>query len=425
MQIQFIGRENQQSFDVTKDKAIRFIKLAETKEKWYGDTENSSMTELYEITNWCRTRIHSNKKDFNVETGLGISGLELKSDFSLNTQGKLEKNASFTMTMVHVLESSIYEVRSFYQLMFKNMAYYKHFVDILRFDLCFDTKNVVNPEALRHIYKILSLSCIDQKYVQEFFTGYIKTLILPHLAQDTHVGAHLLLNSVMTDNRHILLDAALLEEIVATIIEILKRLDDRNYLRAYILAILKKVPYLDGFLIKTNQEVIMKHLVGRKAGNLESISSHFFIVNFNDPKVISEIKDPETQSTFKYDTERNRWVELLKPEICYLIEFSSLMGLVSEGKCAITETLGQNLLGIEQLIQIIETKECLSLLKNSLMKFFYSSWLETERDLHLRSKEILIVITNTMVEELKGTTRQLIDYDSGKEIEGKKVLINQ
>jgi hypothetical protein len=101
------------------------------------------------------------------------------------------------------------------------------------------------------------------------------------------------------------------------------------------------------------------------------------------------------------------------------------MGLVSEGKCAITETLGQNLLGIEQLIQIIETKECHSLLKNSLMKFFYSSWLETERDLHLRSKEILIVITNTMVEELKGTTRQLIDYDSGKEIEGKKVLINQ
>lgn len=169
----------------------------------------------------------------------------------------------------------------------------------------------------------------------------------------------------------------------------------------------------------------MKHFFGRKAGNLESISSHFFIVNFNDPKVISEIKDPETQSTFKYDTERNRWVELLKPEICYLIEFSSLMGLVCEGKCAITETLGQNLLSIEQLIQIIQTKECHSLLKNSLMKFFYSSWLETERDLHLRSNEILIVITNTMVEELKGTTLQLIDYDSGKEIEGKKVLINQ
>lgn len=422
--LQFITEEHIKDYNNANKLFDIMVELFQSKEKWFGDIYGSDTEKVengvYEVANKIKVRAqeigikyneHSNSMGNGDMNGSGVhSNGETKNANTHEQNGKTlsEENKDFSYTTIYILETNIFEINIFYQDLYRNLGFYDNFFDLLEYDIeTFSEDNTTpNPELIRKIYTCQALAAKKNLVNKFLFNKYLRTVIVPHIKCEQDFGTHLQLHEMIEGNKDLLLDEKTVEWLLDEITANISNLYLGNILKSFALKTLSKFIKYDNYVLKNNQNfIITKILANDNNGGL--------IVQFKANQFkLAQQNEVKSYKAY-YDYKRERYCVIINNIVCYYIAFLDLATDAAEGKNAFSENFGQNLItinDISEMIHIVDQPVCFKL---SLLKFLFHVYLDVEKEMPHNLIEVLIDISEDLLQEYNTTLDMLTANKSG------------
>ena len=362
MEIQVIENQNQvKALESCQDMAKVLFKLTEKKDSWYSVKENDEVGQLKTLLKRLEALLHSESTPTEIEMDILDDGLP----------AVVSENSFLKAYMSGQLEN----LSPFVQDLVRNSQAIGYICSILSHAIQKDIKaqNFSKRQSIVYsIYQVLSQLIHSNPLNKAIVLSNVGDLLLQHLQNDSLcTNAIVMINQLIENNPHILHDQFLTNKFLTAICANMSRETKKPMRMAYSLYTAQKFAMVDEATIRSNQSLLMTHLI---SNNMSAVFSYF-----RQGSLVSNIKRDIAEAPIDIPLEDKK-VILVSEQICFCAAFLEIVTLCCFDKNSFAEKIAQSLISFRELLDIFKIENKPMLLEHELCKFTYHVFIDTEKD---------------------------------------------
>jgi hypothetical protein len=337
--------------------------LSEKRETWYSVTETVELNQLKHLLRRIENMLSEGDKI--VEDNITME------DSDDRLPPAITENA---FLRCH-LERRFKNISHFTQDLTRNSQSITYICTILQHSMSSDKKvqNHLRRQSLEYcIFQLLAELVYENQQNKAIVMEQVGDLILQHLKTDgISSNAIVILNQMVRNNGEIVGNPDSTSSILNILFSKIVKEHRKPMKIAYDLYTAQQFTMLDELSVRQNQNLIISDLISNSMSNINSY--------FRQDKLLSNLKRDLINpfSSFDYGPLK---IKLMKPELCLFMSYVEIITLCCFDKNPFAEKIGQSLINIRDVIEILALEQKPILFEYELSKFIFHVFIDIEKD---------------------------------------------
>jgi hypothetical protein len=343
--------------------ASELFSLSEKRETWYSITETVELNQLKHLLRKIENMLSEGEKI--IDDNITMEDMDDRVPQIITEH---------TFLRCHI-ERRFKAITHFTQDLTRNSQSITYICTILEHSMASDKKvqNHLRRQSLEYgIFQLLAELIHENQENKKIVKEKVGDLILQHLQNDgLSSNAIVILNHMVKNNPEIVSSVEETNKILNILFSKMVKEHRKPMKVAYDLYTAQQFTMLGDQSIRPNQNLIISDLI---SNNMSSISTYF-----RQDALISNLKRDLANPfvIFDYGTAK---IKILKPELCMFMSYIEIITLCCFDKNPFAEKIGQSLITVRDLTEILSLEKRPILFEYELCKFIFHVFIDIEKE---------------------------------------------